>query len=262
MREDELRVDEFNRLKHYAGFIENNEVDDKLNNVLEALRASFPALEFEFDIVCAKPNLITLNTILNGRYIMLKTNDSKKQKELIRENMNIQATDTILEFGDKYNNTLNTNLTPPIVAILPGTNLLRQVVDKDKLIQCVCVGGLLKPHPMTDLGALNHLKSLFVGKVIPKLYSGIDLVKNSRTVYTTGCSELSLYAMYLEKGIVDISFKGYTGGAYSDIFEVLLEEPNLNKRKQKLVNIINNSECGIFRIDDLPAITNYINKNF
>ncbi len=153
---------------------------------------------------------------------------------------NVDYADYIVGRHDKY--ILHSYEIEPIECsvILPGSNAIRDVVDKVKLNGAANLGAKIKPHPLTnegDLDRLNEYKEL----LIPSMYSGFNVMMASRYLFSTGTSELGLYAMLLGKHVIDISTNVPKGG-YFDIFK---EAVKANNQKKKLNWLLNHPGMGI-----------------
>ena len=128
------------------------------------------------------------------------------------------------------------------VVILPGSNLLEQVIDKGKLNAAACLGAKVKLHPLTREEHIKFLTNQYYeAAIIPTKYSGYSCILNTNLVYATGSSELGLYAMLLGKTVVDIG-TGTPVGGYADSFARVIDAPN---QKDELNLLLNNPASGI-----------------
>lgn len=126
--------------------------------------------------------------------------------------------------------------------ILPGSNLLSRTVDKRKLNAAVDLGAKIKPHPLTQEQDLTMLYSEYgYGIVLPSLYSGYKAMYHSNVIYSTGTSELGLYAMLLKKRVIDIGTE-FKAGGYNDCFYRTVDATN---QKEALNQYLNNPGSGI-----------------
>lgn len=133
------------------------------------------------------------------------------------------------------------------LVVLPGSNLLEGVVDKEKLNAAMILGAHLKMHPLTrDDHKAFLIEQYGEDKIIPTMYSGYKSMLNANVIYITGTSELGLYSMLLGKPIIDIATGDQRGG-YVDAFNRVVNAPN---QKDELNQLLNNPASGII----LPAL--------
>lgn len=146
--------------------------------------------------------------------------------------------------------------------ILPGSNLLsKEFLDKRKLDAAVALGAKIKPHPLTNEATMkNAFKDYPKDRILPRHYSGWNVMMNSNYIFTTGASELSLLAILKNKYVIDIS-TNRPGGGYFDIFKRVAKCQN-----QKLALNLYYSHPGSGIIMDhgndkanLQEINNYLN---
>jgi len=143
-------------------------------------------------------------------------------------------------------------------ALLPGSNLLRKTVDKRRLNACADLGGKIKPHPLTNEADLERLRREYKDQIIPEMYSGFNVMMKSKFIFGTGASELSLYAMLLNKFVIDMSNKT-PGGGYYDLFAQSVDYTD--NQKARLNWILNHPGIGVFMPDDyettIPAFLDW-----
>jgi hypothetical protein len=130
--------------------------------------------------------------------------------------------------------------------LLPGSNLLKTTVSKRRLNGAVDLGAKIKPHPLTNEDDLKRLNKEYGAAVLPTMYSGFNVMQKSRYVFTTGASELGIYAMLMNKHVVDISNKTPAGGYY-DMFTRSVDHPN---QKERLTELLSHIAMGIFLPSD------------
>lgn len=92
--------------------------------------------------------------------------------------------------------------------VLPGSNLMNRL-DGDFLDALSSRGAYFKLHPVTC--RLDKFTVMTRRKAIEDFYSGIDVIRCSKTVWAADCSELGLIAKYLGKEVKRAYLKGYRG---------------------------------------------------
>jgi hypothetical protein len=209
---------------------------------------------------------------LGGVYVC--TGSSTKNERLITQALhgkvedytNYNYTQAIAKaLDDKYN--LRSYLSKqPIqrLVVLPGSNILGDIVDDTKLVQAVSDGAWVKPHPYTNIEDLQYLRTMFGNKVLDPLTSGSALVKQAKHVYTTGSSELFMYSIALGKNVHDISKDKYPAkGGYQALFKVLMKYRPY-ERPLVLNKILSYKHGGIFFPFDSEekSLNNYIQSTF
>jgi len=122
------------------------------------------------------------------------------------------------------------------IVILPGSNLLGRVIDPRKTESAVMLGAKIKPHPLTSPCDLSFLYGKFgYDTVMPSTYSGYKAMYHSNVVYSSGTSELGLYAMLLGKRVIDIG-NGIPRGGYSDCFRKVVDAIDQKKELNRHLN--------------------------
>lgn len=166
---------------------------------------------------------------------------------------NIDYTDYITDRADKY--ILHSYEIEPMECsvILPGSNLLREVVNKVRLNGAASLGAKMKPHPLTNQEDLKRLKE-YKDLVLPSMYSGFNVMKASRYLFSTGTSELGLYAMLLNKHVISIHTDIPKGGYY-DIFTNAVKYEN---QKERLNWLLNHPGVGIIMPDQPEKIDQFL----
>lgn len=129
------------------------------------------------------------------------------------------------------------------LVVLPGSNIITKTVDKVMLNGAVDLGAYIKPHPMTNDDIIDRLNQEYPGRVLPRLYSGFKAMEKSKLIFGTGASELALYAMLLDKYVIDIS-NNIPGGGYFDVFKRVMRMDG--NQKENLNYILNSPYVGIF----------------
>lgn len=123
--------------------------------------------------------------------------------------------------ADKYSNLepLNFERYPKTVVILPGSNLLWEQTSKELLFRVMHENSdaVIKPHPLTEQEDARALKLEFgISRLICKNKSGMELVINCDTMYTTSTSELGIYGHLLGKNVYTVAnfFNEHNGTYY------------------------------------------------
>jgi hypothetical protein len=148
----------------------------------------------------------------------------------------------ISSMGDKYVLVDFEYDYPEKVIILPGSNLLETCVDKVALNRAFDQGAWVKPHPLTNRAHRELFKREYGARLLPPNYSGATVVKNSKVIYTSGSSELTLMAVLLGKEVIEIG-QGDPLGGYLTIWKFL----SLFYNKRFYLNkLLNSTASGIF----------------
>lgn len=130
------------------------------------------------------------------------------------------------ELSDEYSDSKH-------IVFLPGHNLL-DLVDTTELERLLSVEQdiMVKPHPLTNLESIKMV-SMKCGwhRVFPKNISGVKLLQNCDTVYSTTASEMIITGACLGKTVYDISRWDSAGaGVYQPIHRIITY---LQKREGK-----------------------------
>lgn len=133
------------------------------------------------------------------------------------------------------------------LVVLPGTNILKSLVDKNILLTLAQEKAYVKIHPITTKEDINLLTSIFKDRVIGSDYGLYDVFKVADTIYTTSASESAIYATMLEKPLFSIEEEGHNfRGAYSPMINTLFWSKDMETRKQMFNAIYNSSISNIF----------------
>lgn len=162
--------------------------------------------------------------------------------------------DTKLKYKD-----LNT------VIFLPGTNLLKSAVSKEKVTEILFEDetALLKPHPMTNPDTIRMLgREYGYHRIIEPLYSGWLCLQEAKNIYVTTTTEMGLYATLLEKPINNIGNVFTNGkGAYNSIYRLLWNK-SPKEAKDILIKCLASPYSGVIHPNDPYAtkkMTDYFN---
>lgn len=167
---------------------------------------------------------------------------------------NVDFADYIKERSDKY--IMHHYPIEPMdcSVILSGSNLLRKQIIKKKLNAAADLGAKIKPHPLTSQQDMDLLESEFKDNLVPRMYSGFNVMQASRYIFSSGASELGLYAMLLGKHVIDIS-NDYPGGGYFDIFKLAVVAEN---QKEKLNWLLNHPGLGVIMPENEDGIVKFL----
>jgi hypothetical protein len=106
---------------------------------------------------------------------------------------------TLPKGEDKYSQELGCKIPRDLetLVILPGSNILKQVVDRNVLVKLSSTPGVyLKMHPITEDSTKEELISMFGEDRIISRESGLyNLFYKASTIWTTSASESLLYAI-------------------------------------------------------------------
>jgi len=110
------------------------------------------------------------------------------------------------------------------VIFLPGHNLM-DLVDQEIIERLLQEEDdvVIKPHPLTEYEVLRQI-AMKAGwhKVLWRDVSGMDLLKNCKTVYSTTASEMLIVGAVLGKSIYNISkFSAESSGVYQPFTRIL-----------------------------------------
>lgn len=168
--------------------------------------------------------------------------------------------------SDKYN-LLSTNNVKHSerVVFLPGTNILEDILDFDRVKKLVDnEGAKVKPHPLTSKFHQFILKKKF-GKenIIDSSISGFECLMNADVVFCCKNSEMGLTALLLNKNICLVdnpNFKQHT--TYGSIYNAIMTSKDYTA-KTALYKILTSEYSGIFHLEDPLAeqkMYNFLNS--
>lgn len=130
------------------------------------------------------------------------------------------------------------------VVFLPGHNLL-DLVDQEILQRLLQEEDdiVVKPHPLTDYEFLRMVASKCGWhKTFNREYSGVKLLHQCKTVYTTTASEFAITAAALGKRVYNISKFTYEGAGvyhpFTRIMTVTQKREGIDAAIQKIKNIL------------------------
>jgi len=149
------------------------------------------------------------------------------------------------------------------LVVLPGTNILRSLVDRNLLYKLAKEGAYAKIHPITVPEDIEELTRIFDKKIIGNEYGLYNLFNKAENIYTTTASETAIYATMNNKNLYSLEEAGHKfKGAYSPIINFLFWTDNKEDRKQLFNALYNSSISNIFNPKDnyKLRIDNFLNK--
>ncbi|MCH1580833.1 MAG: hypothetical protein L7S55_09020 [Luminiphilus sp.] len=142
--------------------------------------------------------------------------------------------------GDKYR--LRTAFERhDFVVFLPGTNCINDAFDWDLGKQAVAQGAVFKPHPLSSVSLIRHLKNEYGdANILDKRMSGHELLTGADIVGCCANSEMGIAAIARGCGFHMFSPEsiGYSGKSltYSSIYRALLKGGNHKENLQRIVS--------------------------
>ncbi|MEX2964500.1 hypothetical protein, partial [Microbulbifer sp. TYP-18] len=110
---------------------------------------------------------------------------------------------------------------PSKVALLPGSNLMAAgAMDLEMLRAAVAAGAFIKPHPVTNQKYRAILKRSWRDRILPRIYSGMACLRAATEIWSSGASELLLYAILARKRVHSLS-NAIPAGGYWELGEYL-----------------------------------------
>ena len=171
---------------------------------------------------------------------------------------------------DKYKLTKYRGPTIERVVFLPGSNIIEDIVDVNKLIEEVEKGALIKPHPLTTNFYLGVLKERF-GKnvIIPHRVRGQEVLEKSLYVASTSNSELGLKALLMNKKLklIDKEENPSLRPIFRQLYQAAFSNENIHKTpRENLLKILGSPKsCIIWKWENaikLNLIYNEMEKSY
>jgi hypothetical protein len=130
--------------------------------------------------------------------------------------------DSIVNKGtDKYR-LRKTNIDYPYIIFLPGTNLINDIVDWDRVAREVKYeGAYLKTHPLTSAYSMADLRKRYGRRVIDKKLSGHTMLKTAEIVGTCSNSEMGLIGLGQGSEVRLFDKKGASPRTYTPIYTAI-----------------------------------------
>lgn len=131
------------------------------------------------------------------------------------------------------------------IAFLCGSNIFDAVIDLKKLDNAVAAGAVIKPHPLTNQDLFHRLIRRYgQAKVLNPKASGYTHLQHCDGIFTTGSSELSIYATMLNIPVQSIQQEQpQRVGVYEEFFTLALTHDN---PYHAINNIFNSHKSGVF----------------
>lgn len=196
--------------------------------------------DFGYTEICGGMRVYTMSSHVNA-ILMAKAGEDETDLTL----------DPLLELlADKYVQR-NTSEAYKRVCFLPGHNAMF-LVSQEQLARLVMdePDVMFKPHPLTADENVDQIKKkVGAHRVLDKLASGMDILRNCSIVYTTTGSEMAITGTALGKKVFNISnmFKERRG-AYHAISTILFRTHlylGVEESKKVLANIIHSKYSGL-----------------
>lgn len=165
------------------------------------------------------------------KFVYLKPASTAYSKKVLRESLK----EKITEEGEKIfqdlkeNNTdkyklIPTDIEHSYVIFLPGTNILQEILNEQKVRKALKEGAKLKPHPLTSPFCLSYLRAKY-GKqnILNKKFSGQDILNKTRIVGCCTNSEMGLIAIAQGKRLHLFDNDKVASKTYTPLYSVLHE---------------------------------------
>jgi len=177
------------------------------------------------------------------KFVYIKPASSLFSKRLLRKSIK----EDITEEGERIFQDISNNNTDkyklrsieqtyPYIIFLPGTNILNEITDDNKIEKAIKKDGAkLKPHPLTSPFIMSFLKARYGKKnLINKNLSGHELLNNTEIVGTCSNSEMGWIAIAQGKRIHLFDKPKIRCKTYTHIYNVLHENgyPVINDLKR------------------------------
>jgi len=222
---------------------------------IEELIRHFAPFPISYDVDCTQSlnfSEFSYTEILGGMYINTQNTDTNcriiesasKEKTKIDHIANIKKIS-----ADKYDLvSIDKNYDyPKKIGFMVGHNMF-DMVSRENVARIAFENDdfKLKLHPLTNQNYAGKIASTIGwNKIIQNDVSGVALLKNAESVYTTTSSELGLMAVAYDKDIHNITaFFNESIGVYYPISKLLFTAER-NRRKTILNNIIDCKYSGI-----------------
>lgn len=177
-----------------------------------------------------------------AKFIYLRAAGAYHTHKIMREAAKAPITEEGLAiFNDLANNSVDkyrlrkARESYDFVIFLPGTNIINDAMNWDKVENAVKQGAKLKCHPLTAPGLLAKLKNRYgADNIIDKKISGHQLLQNAKIVGCCENSEMGIVA--LAQGKKTYLFgNGLRSLTYSAIYHAVWEGGKADQNKLKSV---------------------------
>lgn len=217
-----------------SGTLCREEKDIHMSSKLEDI-CKKEKIKIEYDLSMPdSPEILTYTEIFGKTgSLYVKPGEYKSAYDLIKKAYengvpDLRVRDIILSVSsDKY------NLWDPLkkytkVVFPAGSNILKESNDWALIVRAMVEGAYIKPHPLTKMDDIEFFKTFFPEhRIIPKRVAGYKVLKNAEVIYTSGTSELGLYAILMDKRVYAISIPGESipKGGYHEVFDFIMTLP-------------------------------------
>jgi hypothetical protein len=148
------------------------------------------------------------------------------------------------------------------LVVLPGSNIMRRIVDRNILSRLAKQRAYVKIHPVTNKEDMREIKRLFKDRVIGIDYGLYDVFNIAENIYNTTSSETAIFAAMNNKGLHSIEEDGHTfRGAFSPLINNLYWAETKEEKKQVFNTLCNSDITNIFHPEDdyKTKIDNFLN---
>ena len=205
-----------NEIAHFfkSGAVKRSKANDKLDRIHHLLpeKGNYGTnLEYDlwYDFKGESKIRGYIYTDVMTKFVYLRPASSKYSKEVLKKSLSGEITeegekifeDIKLNNSDKYK-LKSTDIEHPYVIFLPGTNILRDIVDWNKVKTALKKGAKLKPHPLTSPFCMSELRAKY-GKesLLDRKASGQDILNKSKVIGCCSNSEMGLIGIAQGKRI-------------------------------------------------------------
>lgn len=147
------------------------------------------------------------------------------------------------------------------VVFLPGTNILENILDFDRVKKLVeHEGAKVKPHPLTTKFHQFILKKHFgENNVLNNNVSGFSYLLNAKVAFCCKNSEMGIGALLLKKAMCLVDKDSYSGPkTYGSLYDAILRS-DVYSASDALNRIISSEYSGIMHLDDPDAVQKMYN---
>ena len=164
--------------------------------------------------------------------LCLEATENASLHAITEEGINIHET-LKASIGDKYKLRKHRNIEyPEFVVFLPGTNIFKDAVSKDRLHNAVSQGAKLKLHPLTAR-PLQTVIEMEYGEenIIEQKRNAYDLLDNASIVGCCDNSEMGISALMLGKTVYRFTEESDRMFTYSALYRTLFKDgtPDLDR---------------------------------
>jgi len=225
-----------NKVAHFfkSGSLLRKEENDRLDEIHKLLPAHGNyGTNLEYDIWYDFPKDSRIHgyvyTDVFTKFIFMKPASFEHATRIMIESSKEKITptgemlfDSIINKGtDKYR-LRKTNIDYPYIIFLPGTNLINDIVDWDRVSREIKYeGAYLKTHPLTSAYSMADLKKRYGKRVLDKKLSGHTMLKTAEIVGTCSNSEMGLIGLGQGSEVRLFDKKGASPRTYTPIYTAI-----------------------------------------